>query len=46
MVVCVPASFILGIVGIFRDERKWLAILTALAAGGIALFGFVIPMCL
>ena len=46
MLICTPLSFILGIVGIFRDQRKWLAILAALITGSLITFGFVIPLCL
>lgn len=45
MILCVPASFILAVVGIAVDRKKWLAILVALVAGGLialALRGFTI----
>ncbi|MHC4591762.1 MAG: hypothetical protein ACYS8L_03590, partial [Planctomycetota bacterium] len=39
IVFCMPVALAVGIAGIVVDERKWLAILvTVLAGGGVLLF--------
>ncbi|MHC5034768.1 MAG: hypothetical protein ACYTFZ_07000 [Planctomycetota bacterium] len=39
MMFCLPVALAVGIAGIVVDERKWLAILvTVLAGGGVLLF--------
>lgn len=42
--VVFPASLILGVVGIVRDESKWAAILATVLAGAIVFFFFIRPM--
>ena len=36
----VYAGLITGVLGIFRDERKWLAILTTLVSAPLGVLGF------
>ena len=44
LTVIFPASLILGIVGLVRDDGKWPAILATILAGAIVFFFFVRPM--
>ena len=44
--MCLPTAGILGIVGIVRDNRKWLAVLVTLVAGGLVVLPILIDLCL
>ena len=35
---CVPAAFLVGVIGLFRDKSKWAAGSAAIVAGGYIAF--------
>ena len=37
---CVPLSWVLGVIGIFVDGRKWLAIVTTVISTGLGILFF------
>lgn len=37
---CLPVSWILGVIGIFLDRRKWLAIVTTAISTGLLILLF------